>query len=105
MAKEPDDAHDTDDIPEDLAQERGLDADRTDIPEPVDPTGSEWENGPGVDVSDPNLSQLMAEADTEDGKDALGRTDGARDPEEMRLDDPEADEFGENAEEDGKDTK
>ncbi|HEX2612121.1 MAG TPA: hypothetical protein VHO02_00815 [Fibrobacteria bacterium] len=77
------------DIPEEIAERRGEGADRTDQQDPIDPTGAEWENGPGVDVDDPNLSQLMAEGQVGDGKDALGRTDGARDPEEMQLDDPE----------------
>lgn len=68
---------------------RGRDADRHDIPDPVDPTGSEWENGPGVDVDDPNLSQVMAEAGAEERREDLGELDEVTGRDRLRLDDPE----------------
>lgn len=68
---------------------RGRDANRTDMPDPVDPTGSEWENGPGVDVDDPNLSQVMAEAGAEERREDLGRLDETGESDRLRLDDPE----------------
>lgn len=68
---------------------RGRDADRHDLPDPVDPTGSEWENGPGVDVDDPNLSQVMAEAGAEERREDLGELDEATGRDRLRLDNPE----------------
>ena len=63
----------------------GDEAGMNDIRQPVDRAGNEVENGPGVDIEDPNLSATMAEAGAEDRKDELGM----RDEDEMKLDDPE----------------
>jgi hypothetical protein len=68
---------------------RGRNADRHDMPDPVDPTGAEWENGPGVDVDDPNLSQVMAEAGAEERREDLGELDETTGRDRLRLDDPE----------------
>lgn len=63
-------------------------ADRNDIPDPMDPTGNEVENGPQVDPSDPNLSATLAETGAQEDRDSLGM----RDEDAMRLEDPEKEE-------------
>jgi hypothetical protein len=79
---------------EDAGREFGTGRDRGDpagdSDNEVDPTGRAWEQGPGVDVDDPNLSQTAAEAGAEDRLRDLGKLDESGDPDEMRLDDPEA---------------